>query len=86
MKRYVLTKDKEIRLRTEQDDLNANVDRSSDNILDFAEYDDLLEIENDGTDYVFVTKEYPVSEIVKDYKVIALWKRNGDVMRRYAVK
>lgn len=86
MKRYVLTKDKTIRLSTQQDELNANVAKTSDNLLDLAEDDDLLEIKHDGIDYVFVTKDYPVSKILEYFEITALWKRNGDVMRRYRVE
>lgn len=85
MKRYVLTKDKTIRLATSQDERNANVDKTSDNILDFAEVGDMVEFKDDIV--------YLSEGILNGYKwlgiekvgVIALWKRNGDVMRRYEV-
>lgn len=87
MKRYVLTKDKEIRLSNEYDDLNANVDKSSDNLIDLLEVGDMVEIvDEQGLDYIHLTESFPaskVNELTLDFEIIAIWKRNGDVMRRY---
>lgn len=88
MKRYVLTKDdKTIRLSTPDDERNANVDKNSDNLIDLAEAGDMVEIiDEQGLDYVHLTEKWTVSEIMEDFEIIALWKRNGDIMRRYRVE
>ena len=82
MKRYVLTKDKEIRLSNKYDDLNANVDKSSDNLIDLLEDKDLIECGNEGN----VIQYDAIFDEITTYKnVVAIWKRNGDVMRRYEI-
>ena len=59
----------------------------SDNILDFAEVGDMVEfVDEQGLDYIHLTEDFPaskVNELTLDFEIIAIWKRNGDVMRRY---
>jgi len=102
MKRYVLTKDKIIRLSNEYDDYDAYIDKTSDNILDLLEVGDCVELDNEweilkvlrfNKDNEMVcmvrtsssTEEYRFYEYRKVY-IKAIWKRNGDIMRRYEVK
>ena len=87
MKRYVLTKDKTIYDTTKMPTIdfskNANVDKSSDNLLDLAEVGDMLEHKDFPNEYFSITNEWKVTKLEG---VTAIWKRNGDVMRRYSVE
>ena len=83
MKRYVMTKDKIIRLATPQDNLNAAIDKTSDNLIDLLEVGDCVEMV-DKEIYSIVDKA-DLLAFAKDTKVVAIWKRNGDIMRRYEI-
>ena len=75
---------------------NANVDKSSDNLIDLLEVGDCVELCNKNDEvfiYHIADKEVynnamvdinDLAEEGNDY-VKAIWKRNGDVMRRYEV-
>ena len=84
MKRYVLTKDKEIRLSNKYDDLNANVDKSSDNLIDLLEVGDCVECDYGLYNETYsVNNERQLNDFKGDNTVVAIWKHNGDIMRRY---
>ena len=89
MKRYVMTKDKTIRLSTPQDELNADIDKISDNLIDLLEVGDMVEIINEdkNTEIYHLTKTTldNFDYLFEGTTIVALWKRNGDIMRRYEV-
>ena len=87
MKRYVMTKDKTIydttKMPTINFSLNADIDKTSDNLLDLLEDKDLIELGNEE----YVVQYDTIKKYLHAYKnIIAIWKRNGDVMRRYSVE
>ena len=97
MKRYVLLEDKTI-IDTKDRPLfhiaektlwhnsmvQGTILNQSDNLIDLAEVGDMVEIvDEQGLDYIHLTEKWTVSEIREDFEIIAIWKRNGDVMRRY---
>lgn len=97
MKRYVLTKDKTIRLSTPQDKLNADIDKTSDNLIDLAEVGDCVEwLYDNVTEMFHIPTQDVLENTFRDYykymtkeeqqSITAIWKRNGDVMRRYGVE
>ena len=126
MKRYVLTKDKEIQLSNEYDDYDAYIDKSSDNLIDLAEVGDCWEsplghlhqireisvakqefekrmkiaktiyckmgyalaIFEDGHNEVNNINVFNIPHTINSTNIhpVAIWKRNGDVMRRYSVE
>ena len=97
MKRYVLLEDKTIVDR--QDTIYQNVNeilmvKQSDNLLDLLEVGDMLELKNkDNETFIFhMCDKETYNNTMDDIKdlteednayVVAIWKRNGDVMRRY---
>ena len=87
MKRYVMTKDKTIYDRTKMPTIdfskNANVDKSSDNLLDLVEDKDLIELGNEGN---VIQYDIVYDEITSYKNIVAIWKRQGDIMRRYEVE
>ena len=98
MKRYVLLENNTI-TKVNKDDYKIFVNTlifgdtqlgkiklQSDNLLDLLEVGGMVEIDNEGIDYIHITKDYPaskVNELTLDFEIIAIWKRQGDIMRRY---
>lgn len=97
VKRFVLLEDKTVvgtkdsRLFHIAENILCNNNRpqgsilkQSDNLIDLAEIGDMVEIvDEQGLDYIHLTEKWTVSEIREDFVIIAIWKRNGDIMRRY---
>ena len=94
MKRYVLTKDKIIRLSNEYDDYDAYIDKTSDDLLDLLEVGDCVEVlDDDVTEMFCISTQDILENTFRDYYeymtkeekecITAIWKRNGDIMRRY---
>jgi hypothetical protein len=86
MKRYVLTKDKIIRLSNEYDDYDAYIDKTSDNLIDLLEVGDCYETKDAEIYSIDNTYELTEQKTFYSYNVDlikAIWKRNGDIMRRY---
>ena len=90
MKRYVLTKDKTIydtaKMPTIDFSNHADIDKSSDNIIDLAEVGDCVEC-NYGlyNETYSINNDTQLNAFKGDNTVVAIWKRDGDVMRRYEV-
>lgn len=86
MKRYILTKDKIIydttKMPTVNFDLDTSVDKESDNLLDLIEDKDLIECGNEGN---VIQYDIIYDETTTYKNIVAIWKRNGDIMRRYEV-
>ena len=87
MKRYVLLEDKTIIDRNKAQEFSVYdrepIKLQSDNLIDLAEVGDCVEFKDDIV--------YLSEGILNGYKwlgiekvgIVALWKRNGDIMRRY---
>ena len=88
MKRYVRFKVSGVLLDTNADHYMIYNDYDeSDNLLDLVRVDDLVEfVDEQGKDYIFISKKYGVKEIELDFNIVAIWSRSGDTMKRYEVK
>ena len=89
MKRYVMSKDKIIRLSNEYDDYDAYIDKTSDNLLDLLEVGDCVETVDTIEKFTRIKGIYCFtsgSHLIGVSRIIAIWKRNGDIMRRYSVE
>jgi hypothetical protein len=69
--------------------LQGAILNQSDNLLDLLEVGDMVEfVDEQGLDYINLTEDYPaskVNELMLDFEITAIWKRNGDTMRRYEI-
>jgi len=63
-------------------DKDASVDKESDNLLDLLEDKDLIECGNEGN---VIQYDIIYDEIATYKNIVAIWKRQGDIMRRYEV-
>ena len=86
MKRYVLLENKEIVDRTKAQEFSVYdrepIKLQSDNLIDLVEDKDLIECGNEGN---VIQYDAIFDEITAYKNIVAIWKRNGDVMRRYEV-
>ena len=65
-------------------DLDDSVDKESDNLIDLLEVGDCVEHLVKGKTMIHHMVNINQVEFEKDLNVCtAIWKRNGDVMRRY---
>ena len=95
MKRYVMLEDKEIVDTKDMESYIAtDISKESDNLLDLLEVGDCMELEDDNRNIIFHlfnqnTFDYAISDEFCDEDdeahIVAIWKRNGDVMRRYEI-
>lgn len=87
MKRYVMLEDKEIVDTKDMISYIAtDISKQSDNLLDLLEVGDIVERFTGWLAYL--SDDFDVSyykEKMKEYpeRFTAIWKRNGDIMRRY---
>jgi hypothetical protein len=84
-----MLEDKSIVDTTESGFYPKEVVKSSDNLLDLLEVGDMVELDYGVPLYIYnINKKF--IEVLPNERVffdepIAIWKRNGDVMRRYEV-
>ena len=101
MKQYVLLEDKRIIDTSKNGFWRKEVIEESDNLIDLLEVGDFIELDNEweilkilrfnkNNEIVCMvrtssnTEEYVLHDYRKKY-IIAIWKRNGDIMRRYEI-
>ena len=90
MKRYVMLEDKTIIDR--QDTIYQNVNeilmvKQSDNLIDLAEVGDCVECSYGLYNETYsINNDTQLNAFKGDNTVVAIWKRNGDIMRRYSVE
>ena len=68
---------------------NKKVIRHTDNLLDLLEVGDIVELEPPHEYFIIKNEFYKKSAIDRqfniEFNIVAIWKRNGDIMRRYVV-
>lgn len=58
------------------------IKHQSDNLLDLLEDKDLIELGNEGN---VIQYDIVYDEIATYKNIVAIWKRQGDIMRRYEI-
>ena len=53
------------------------------NLLDLVRVGDCIELKNN---YIYSTDDYDLAHINEIIKLVAIWFRSGDTMKRYEVK